>query len=337
MRKRRRAPPAVQPSPLSAAAAAGDLQAGGRRLLSDCTVMGSVGVGGSIALLLLIGFAVGAGITGLFFWWRERRRMRIEVGKPTGPHRRAVLACHCHVDFSQRNVWSLKAGRCTATMWLMRAAAANSVQPLTQSHYLHPRPLAAAGVPRPFRRCSAQRAAGCVCYGQGGRCQAPRGESLQHRILGSRGVLTAGIGRLGPAWRTALPLPCCPVTRPCVCAPSAGGAHPNDLPQRSGRCSHCGGRGSRGAGAWRHRPAAGQGGLCAGGWTAGHGRSLQAGSDPRGAGSQGAAAASQPPHQPAGRRAVRDWTQQQWQPFCWRGGEVRWSDGRLRMEGILLP
>ncbi|KAL4432213.1 hypothetical protein ABPG77_005975 [Micractinium sp. CCAP 211/92] len=51
----------------------------GRRLLSDCNVMGSVGVGGSIALLLLIGFAVGAGLTGLFFWWRERRRMRIEL------------------------------------------------------------------------------------------------------------------------------------------------------------------------------------------------------------------------------------------------------------------
>lgn len=51
----------------------------GRRLLSDCTVIGSVGVGGSIALLLLIGFVVGGGVTGLFFWWRERRRMRIEL------------------------------------------------------------------------------------------------------------------------------------------------------------------------------------------------------------------------------------------------------------------
>lgn len=43
-----------------------------------------MGVGGSIALLLLIGFVVGGGVTGLFFWWRERRRMRIEVGNTAG-------------------------------------------------------------------------------------------------------------------------------------------------------------------------------------------------------------------------------------------------------------
>lgn len=58
-------------------------QAGGRRLLSDCTVVGSVGVGGSIAILLLIGFVVGAASSAVFFWWRQRRAMRIEVRSPS--------------------------------------------------------------------------------------------------------------------------------------------------------------------------------------------------------------------------------------------------------------
>ena len=59
-------------------------QAGGRRLLQDCTVLGSVGVGGSIAILLLIGFVAGAGATWLFFWLKERRQVRIEVGAANG-------------------------------------------------------------------------------------------------------------------------------------------------------------------------------------------------------------------------------------------------------------
>jgi hypothetical protein len=42
--------------------------------------MGSVGVGGSVAILLLIGFVVGAVSSWLFFWWQQRRAMRIEVG-----------------------------------------------------------------------------------------------------------------------------------------------------------------------------------------------------------------------------------------------------------------
>jgi hypothetical protein len=55
-------------------------QVGGRRLLSDCTVVGSVGVGGSIAILLLIGFVLGGASSWLFFWWQQRRAVRIEVG-----------------------------------------------------------------------------------------------------------------------------------------------------------------------------------------------------------------------------------------------------------------
>ncbi|PSC68678.1 hypothetical protein C2E20_7735 [Micractinium conductrix] len=52
----------------------------GRRLLADgCTPLGGVGVGGSIALLLLIGFVLGGGAASLFFWWHQRRAMRIEL------------------------------------------------------------------------------------------------------------------------------------------------------------------------------------------------------------------------------------------------------------------
>ncbi|KAI3423836.1 hypothetical protein D9Q98_009672 [Chlorella vulgaris] len=60
-------------------ASSGALQVGGRRLLSDCTVVGSVGVGGSIAILLLIGFVLGGASSWLFFWWRQRRAVRIEL------------------------------------------------------------------------------------------------------------------------------------------------------------------------------------------------------------------------------------------------------------------
>ena len=47
-------------------------------------MLGSVGVGGSIAILLLIGFVAGAGATWLFFWLKERRQVRIEVGPGEG-------------------------------------------------------------------------------------------------------------------------------------------------------------------------------------------------------------------------------------------------------------
>lgn len=69
------------PPDVQGAAAAGRAALTGRRLLAggDCTVVGSVGVGGSIAILLLIGFVVGAGASWLFFWLRQRRQMRIEV------------------------------------------------------------------------------------------------------------------------------------------------------------------------------------------------------------------------------------------------------------------
>ena len=42
-------------------------------------MVGSVGKGGSIAILLLIGFLLGAGASTLLFWWQKRRQMRIEV------------------------------------------------------------------------------------------------------------------------------------------------------------------------------------------------------------------------------------------------------------------
>lgn len=56
-------------------------QANGRRLLSDCDVLGSVGKGGSIAILLLVGFVLGGACSWLVFWWRQRRALRIEVGR----------------------------------------------------------------------------------------------------------------------------------------------------------------------------------------------------------------------------------------------------------------
>lgn len=106
------------------------LQALGRRLLSDCNVMGSVGVGGSIALLLLIGFAVGAGVTGLFFWWRERRRMRIEVSWAAGPDRRSAWPFTASVAAT----WGCGAVRCTATMCLTRLAVF-SIQRVLQTAF----------------------------------------------------------------------------------------------------------------------------------------------------------------------------------------------------------
>jgi hypothetical protein len=72
---------------------------GGRRLLSDCAVVGSVGKGGSIAILLLIGFVLGAGCSTLLFWWQKRRQLRIEVRRrawglnPRGLPGLAYLCC----------------------------------------------------------------------------------------------------------------------------------------------------------------------------------------------------------------------------------------------------
>lgn len=58
-------------------------------------MLGSVGVGGSIAILLLVGFVAGAGATWLLFWLKERRQVRIEVGAACGAvvlHARAAAA-----------------------------------------------------------------------------------------------------------------------------------------------------------------------------------------------------------------------------------------------------
>jgi hypothetical protein len=44
-------------------------------------VVGSVGKGGSIAILLLIGFVLGGACSTLLFWWQKRRQLRIEVGR----------------------------------------------------------------------------------------------------------------------------------------------------------------------------------------------------------------------------------------------------------------
>lgn len=76
----------------------------GRRLLSDCDVVGSVGKGGSIVILLLIGFIVGAGFSWLIFWRRERRQRRIEVGPPCAlMHAEAGATCAIIAPVCQRS------------------------------------------------------------------------------------------------------------------------------------------------------------------------------------------------------------------------------------------
>lgn len=45
------------------------------------TVLGDVNVGGSIVILLIIGFVVGFGLAWLIFWRRQRKQVLLEVGK----------------------------------------------------------------------------------------------------------------------------------------------------------------------------------------------------------------------------------------------------------------